>query len=100
MYLQRKNQQCIIILSVLFCREPETRYTLCTDGPSLGAKSGLPDDLTQNMIPVTPPGIGNVGRGTRAPSESGFKVGENLPPEQPVAGEIFEKRKNYFLKND
>ena len=94
MYLQRKNQQCIIILSVLFCREPETRYTLCTDGPSLGAKSGLPDDLTQNMIPVTPPGIGNVGRGTRARSEFSFKVGENLPPAKKIAGEISKKNFN------
>jgi hypothetical protein len=91
MYLQRKNQHCIFIVSVLFCSETETRYTLCTGGPSLGAKSGLPDDLTQNMIPVTPPGNGNVGRGTRAPSESGFKVGENLTPEQSVTGEILRK---------
>jgi hypothetical protein len=30
MYLQRKNQHCILILSVLFCSETETRYTLCT----------------------------------------------------------------------
>jgi hypothetical protein len=71
-YLQRKNQHCIFILSVLFCSETKMRNTLCTGGPSLEAKWGLPDDLTQNMIPVTPPGNGNVGRGTRAPSESSF----------------------------
>jgi hypothetical protein len=41
MCLQRKNQHCIFILSVLFFSETETRYTLSTGGPSLGAKSGL-----------------------------------------------------------
>jgi hypothetical protein len=65
MYLQRKNQHCIFILSVLFCSETETLYTLCTGGPSLGAKSGLADDFSQKMFPITPPGNGNVGMGPR-----------------------------------
>ena len=56
MYLQRKNQHCIFILSVLFFSETETRYTLSTGGPSLGAKSGLADDFSQKMFPITPPG--------------------------------------------
>ncbi len=41
MYLQRKNQHCIFILSVLFCSKTEKHYTLCSAGPSLGAKLGL-----------------------------------------------------------
>jgi hypothetical protein len=60
MYFQRKNQHCIFILSVLFCSETETRYTLCLVGPSLRAKSGLADDFSQKMFPITPPGNGNV----------------------------------------
>ena len=65
MYLQRKNQHCIFILSVLFCSETETRYTLCTGGPSLGAKLGLVDGFSQKIFPKTPPGNGNVGMGPR-----------------------------------
>jgi hypothetical protein len=65
MYLQRKNQHCIFILNVLFCSETGTRYTLCTGGPSLGAKSGLADDFSQKMFPITAPGNGNVGLGPR-----------------------------------
>ena len=56
------------------------RYTLCAGRPSLVANSGLPDDFSQNMFPITQSGNGNVGRGTRARSEFSFKVGENLPP--------------------
>jgi hypothetical protein len=65
MYLQRKNQHCIFILSVLLCRETETRNTLCTGGPSLGAKSGLADDFSQKIFLITTPGNGNVGMGPR-----------------------------------
>ncbi len=61
MYLQRKNQHC----TLLFYRETETRYTLCTGGLSLGAKSGRADDFSQKMFPITPPGNGNVGMGPR-----------------------------------
>ncbi len=56
MYLQRKNQHCIFILSVLFCSEIEMRYTLCmhytlcAGGPSLRAKSGLADDFSQKKV--------------------------------------------------
>ena len=60
MYLQRKNQHCIFILSVLFCSKTEKHYTLCSAGPSLGAKLGLPDEFSQKMFPITPPGNGNV----------------------------------------
>jgi hypothetical protein len=82
MHLQRKNQHCTdtIILSVLFCSEIKTRftlcmrYTLCAGGPSLGAKSGLPDDFAQKIFPITPPGNGNVGMGPRGLKESGLKV--------------------------
>jgi hypothetical protein len=62
MYLQRKNQHCIFILSVLFCSKTEMRYTLCTGRP---AKWGLADDFSQKMFPITPPGNGNVGMGPR-----------------------------------
>jgi len=64
------------------------RYTLCDGRPSLLANSGLPDDFPQNIFPTTPPGNGNVGWGTRALSESGFKVGENSLPGRSAAGEI------------
>ncbi len=69
MHLQRRNQHCTgtFILSVLFCSEIKTRftlcmrYTLCAGGPSLGAKSRVPDDFPQKIFPTTPPGNGNVG---------------------------------------
>ncbi len=88
MYLQRKNQHCIFIISVLFCCETKTHYTLCTGGPALGAKSGLPDAFSQKMFPITPPGNGNVGLGPRDLSEFGFKVDENSPPPKKIAGKI------------
>ncbi len=42
------------------------RYTLYADGPSLGAKSGLADDFSQKIFPITPPGNGNVAMGPRS----------------------------------
>jgi hypothetical protein len=65
MYLQRKYQHCIFILSVLFCSKTETRYTFCSSGPSLKAKSGLADDFSQKRFPIIPPGNENVGMGPR-----------------------------------
>ena len=97
MYLQRKNQHCIFILSVFFCSKTETHHTLCTGGPSLGAKSGLPDEFSQTMFPITPPGNGNVGLGPSDLSEFGFKVGANSPTLKKIAGEISAKNKNNFL---
>ena len=82
---------------MLFCSETETPYILCTGGPSLGAKSGLADDFSQKMFPITPPGNGNVGLGPRDLSEFGFKVGENSPPPKKIAGEISAKNKNNFF---
>ena len=98
MYLQRKNQHCIFILCVVFCSKTETHYTLCTGGPSLGAKSGLPDEFSQKMFPKSPPGNGNVDLGPRELSEFGFKDGENSPPPKKIAGEISTKNKNNFLE--
>jgi hypothetical protein len=74
MYLQKKNQHCIFNLSVLFCSKTEKHYTLCSAGPSFKAKLGLPDEFSQKMFPITPPGNGNVGLGPRDLSEFGFKV--------------------------
>ena len=76
MYLQRKNQHCIFILSVLFCSE--TCFIFCTHGTSLGGKSGLSDEFSQKMFPITSPGNGNVGLGPRDLSEFGFKVDEKI----------------------
>ncbi len=76
---------------MLFCSKTETHYTLCSGEPSLGAKSGLPDEFSQKMFPISPPGNGNVGLGPRELSEFGFKVGENLPPTKKIAGEISAK---------
>jgi hypothetical protein len=97
MHLQRKNQHCIFILSVLFCSKTEKHYTLCSAGPSLGAKLGLPDEFSQKMFPITPPGNGNVGLGPRDLSEFGFKVNENSPLPKKIAGDISAKNKNNFL---
>ena len=97
MYLQRKNQHCIFILSVLFCSETETRFIFCAHGTSLGAKSGLSDVFSQKMFPITPPGNGNVGLGPRDLSEFGFKIGENSPPAKKIAGKISAKNKNNFF---
>jgi hypothetical protein len=52
---------------------------------------GLPDEFSQKMFPITPPGNGNVGLGPRDLSEFGFKVGENSPPPKKIAGEISAK---------
>ncbi len=80
-----------------FFQQTETHYTLCTGEPSLGAKSGLPDEFSQKMFPITPPGNGNVGLGPRELSEFGFKVCENSPPPKKIAGEISAKNKNNFF---
>ncbi len=47
-------------------------YTLCDDGPSLGAKSGLSDDFARYFFHRTPSGNGNVDRGLRDLLESVF----------------------------
>jgi hypothetical protein len=82
---------------VLSCSKTETHSTLCTGEPSLGAKSGLPDEFSQKMFPITPPGNGNVGLGPRELSEFGFKVGQNSPPPKKISGEISAKKKNNFF---
>jgi hypothetical protein len=92
MYLQRKNQYCIFILSVLFCSETETRYTLCT-----GAKSGLADDFSQKMFPITPPGNGNVGMGPRDLWEFGFKADKNSPPQKKNCRQNFSKKQKQLF---
>ncbi len=56
--------------------------------PSLVAKSGLPDDFSQNVFPKTPPRNGNACWGARALPESCFKVGENSLQAKSAAGEI------------
>ncbi len=88
MYLQIKIQRCIFILSVLFRSETETRFIFCTHRTSLGAKSGLSDEFSQKIFPITSPGNGNVGLGPRDLSEFGFKVGKNSPPPKKIAGKI------------
>ncbi len=37
------------------------------------------DDLHQIILPITPPGNGNVGKGPRHLPKYGFKVSGNLP---------------------
>jgi hypothetical protein len=100
MYLQRKNQHCIFILSVLFCSKTEKHYTLCSAGPALRAKLGLPDEFSQKMFPITSPGNGNVGLGPREHSEFGFKVGENSPAPKKIARKFFAKNKTTFLGHE
>jgi hypothetical protein len=74
-------------------QNPETHFIFCTRGTSLGAKSGLFDEFSQKMFPITSPGNGNVGLGPRGLSEFGFKVGTNSPPWKKIAGEISAKKK-------
>jgi hypothetical protein len=100
MYLQRKNQNCIFILSVLFCSKTEKHYTLCSAGPSLGAKLWLHDEFSQKMFPITPPGNGNVGLGPRDLSEFGFKVGEKSPPPIKITAKFRQKIKTTFLGHE
>jgi hypothetical protein len=97
MYHQRKNQHCIFILSVPFCSETEMRYTLCTGGPSLGAKSGLADDFSQKMFSITPPGNGNVGIRPRDLSEFGFKVDKNSPTQKKNHRQNFGKKQKQLF---
>jgi hypothetical protein len=80
-----------------FAAKLKSTILLCSAGPSLGAKLGLPDEFSQKMFPITPPGNGNVGLGPRDLSEFGFKVGENSPPPKKIAGEISAKNKNNFF---
>ncbi len=56
-----KSKRAILYLCV---------YTLCAGRPSLGAKLGLA--FPTNFFRITPPRNGNVGRGSRGLSESGF----------------------------
>ena len=72
MSLQRKNQHCIFNLSVLFCSKTEKHYTLCSAGPSLGAKLGLPDEFSQKMFPITPPGNGNIKKSPATKNKNNF----------------------------
>jgi hypothetical protein len=83
---------------VLFCSKTKTHFIFCTHGTSLGGKSGLSDEFSQKMFPITSPGNRNVGLGPRDLSEFGFKVYENLPPPKKIAGEISAKNKNYFFR--
>jgi hypothetical protein len=83
-----------------FCSKTENNYTLCSAGPSLGAKLGLPDEFSRKMFPITPPGNENVGQGPRDLSEFGVKVGKNSPPPKKIAGEILAKNKNNFLGHE
>jgi hypothetical protein len=53
---------------------------LYAGGSFLGAKLGLPDEFLENCFLITPSGNGNVGWGSIALSEFGFKVGENSLP--------------------
>jgi hypothetical protein len=100
MYLQRKNQHCIFILCVLFFSKTKTHYTLCTGEPSLGAISGLPDEFSQKMFPIAPPGNGNVGLGPRELSEFGFKVGKNSLPPKKLPAKFRQKKKSTFLGHE
>jgi hypothetical protein len=76
------------------------RYTLCAVGPSLGAKSGLPDDFPQKIFPITPPGNGNAGMGPRGLWESCFKVDESPPPKKKSPAKFLQKIKTAFWGND
>jgi hypothetical protein len=68
---------------------------LCTGRVSLVVKLRLNDHFPQNIF--SPLGNENVGRGTRALSESGFKVTKKSPPSKIIANKILIKINNYFF---
>jgi hypothetical protein len=76
------------------------RFIFCTDGPSLRAKSGLSDEFSHKMFPITPPGNGNVGLGPRDLSEFVFKVDENSPPPKKSPAKFRQKIKTTFLGHE
>ncbi len=96
MYLQRKNEHCIFILSVLFCSETETRIIFCTRGTSLGAKSGLSDELSQKMFPITSPGNENVCLGPRDLSEFGFKFTKICRHRKKSTAKFWQKKSTFL----
>jgi hypothetical protein len=91
LYLQRKKQHCIFILCVLFFSK-----TLCTGEPSLGAKSGLPDEFSQKMFPITPPGTGNVGLGPENFQNSVLKSAKNRRRRKKSPAKFRQKIKTTF----
>ncbi len=60
---------------------------------------GIPDEFSQKMFPITPPGNGNVGQGPRDLLEFGFKVGENSSPPKSRA-KFRQKIKTTFLGHE
>jgi hypothetical protein len=54
--------------------------------------SGLSDEFSQKMFPITPPGNGNAGLGPRDLSELCFKVDENSPPAKKIRWRNFGKK--------
>jgi hypothetical protein len=85
---------------VLFRSETETRFIFCTRGTSLGAKSGLCDEFSQKMFPITSPGNGNVGLGPRDLSEFGFKSTKIRRRRKKSPAKLRQKIKTTFLGHE
>jgi hypothetical protein len=100
MYLQRKIQRSIFILSVLFRSETETRFIFCIRRTSLEAKSRLSDEFSQKMFPITSPGNGNVGLGPRDLSELGFMSAKIRRRRKKMLAKFRQKIKTTFLGHE
>ncbi len=73
---------------------------MCTVGPSLGAKSGLDDDFSQKMFPITPPGNGNVGMGFETFENSVLKSTKNRRRRRKSQAKFRQKTKTAFWEHE
>jgi hypothetical protein len=88
---------------MLFCSKTDASYTLCASyslcngrNTSLVAKLGLADNFFL-YFPLNPNWKWDIGRGSRALSDSGVKVAENLLPPKKIASKILIKIITTFL---
>ncbi len=105
MYLIWKKSTMYLYFNCAFLWRNQTHYTcacaiLCAGGPSPGAKPGLADDFTSKNFPITPPGNGNIGRGSGDLWESSFKVGKIRRRQNKSAAKFRTKIKTAFLGHD
>ncbi len=73
---------------------------MCAGGPSLGAKSGLADDFSQKICPITPAGNENVAMGPRDLCECGFKVDKIRRRRKKSPAKFRQKIKTTFLGHE
>jgi hypothetical protein len=99
MYLQKKST-LYLYSKLLFCSKTEKHYTLCSSGPSLGAKLGLPDEFSQKNVPQNTTGNGNVGLGPRDLSKSFLKSAKIRRRRKKSPAKFRQKIKTTFLGHE